>query len=172
MNSVLITQIIAYTIPSIATAAVAYYFFNEQLKEHLEDRKITAVQEDGSLTTIRLQAYERLTLFLERINPSQLMVRIIPISENKFDYQNYVIAQIEQEYEHNLSQQIYMSEECWSIITSSKNKTIQLIRTAIASETVTNADSLREYVLKNSMENVMPSKEALFFLKEEVNKLW
>ena len=100
------------------------------------------------------------------------MVRIIPISENKFDYQNYVIAQIEQEYEHNLSQQIYMSEECWSIITSSKNKTIQLIRTAIASETVTNADTLREYVLKNSMENVMPSKEALFFLKEEVNKLW
>ncbi|WP_026709124.1 DUF7935 family protein [Flavobacterium frigidarium] len=172
MNSVLIAQIIAYTIPSIATAAVAYYFFNEQLKEHLEDRKITAVQDDSSLTTIRLQAYERLTLFLERINPSQLMVRIIPISENKFDYQNYVIAQIEQEYEHNLSQQIYMSEECWSIITSSKNKTIQLIRAAIASETVTNADSLREYVLKNSMENVMPSKEALFFLKEEVNKLW
>ena len=65
-----------------------------------------------------------------------------------------------------------MSEECWSIITSSKNKTIQLIRAAIASETVTNADSLREYVLKNSMDNVMPSKEALFFLKEEVNQLW
>lgn len=172
MNSVLIAQIIAYTIPSIATAAVAYYFFNEQLKEHLEDRKITAIKDDSSSTTIRLQAYERLTLFLERINPSQLMVRIIPISENKFDYQNYVITQIEQEYEHNLSQQIYMSEECWSIITSSKNKTIQLIRAAIASETVTNADSLREYVLKNSMDNVMPSKEALFFLKEEVNQLW
>lgn len=172
MNSVLIAQIIAYTIPSIATAAVAYYFFNEQLKEHLENRKITAIKDESSSTTIRLQAYERLTLFLERINPSQLMVRIIPISENKFDYQNYVIAQIEQEYEHNLSQQIYMSEECWSIITSSKNKTIQLIRAAIASETVTNADSLREYVLKNSMENVMPSKEALFFLKEEVNQLW
>lgn len=172
MNSVLIAQIIAYTIPSIATAAVAYYFFNEQLKEHLEDRKITAIKDDSSSTTIRLQAYERLTLFLERINPSQLMVRIIPISENKFDYQNYVITQIEQEYEYNLSQQIYMSEECWSIITSSKNKTIQLIRAAIASETVTNADSLREYVLKNSMDNVMPSKEALFFLKEEVNQLW
>ncbi|MBU2061138.1 MAG: hypothetical protein KKH44_04725 [Bacteroidetes bacterium] len=172
MNSVLIAQIIAYTIPSIATAAVAYYFFNEQLKEHLEGRKITAIKDDSSLTNIRLQAYERLTLFLERINPSQLMVRIIPISENKFDYQDYVIAQIEQEYEHNLSQQIYMSEECWSIITSSKNKTIQLIRAAIASETVTNADSLREYVLKNSMDNVMPSKEALFFLKEEVNQLW
>lgn len=172
MNSVLIAQIIAYTIPSIATAAVAYYFFNEQLKEHLEDRNITAIKDDSSSTTIRLQAYERLTLFLERINPSQLMVRIIPISENKFDYQDYVIAQIEQEYEHNLSQQIYMSEECWSIITSSKNKTIQLIRAAIASETVINADSLREYVLKNSMDNVMPSKEALFFLKEEVNQLW
>lgn len=172
MNSVLIAQIIAYTIPSIATAAVAYYFFNEQLKEHLENRKITAIKDESSSTTIRLQAYERLTLFLERINPSQLMVRIIPISKNKFDYQNYVIAQIEQEYEHNLSQQIYMSEECWSIITSSKNKTIQLIRAAIASETVTNADTLREYVLKNSMENVMPSKEALFFLKEEVNQLW
>jgi hypothetical protein len=43
--------------------------------------------------------------FMERINPSQLMVRIV-LSENKNDYQNFVIAQIEQEFEHNLSQQI------------------------------------------------------------------
>jgi hypothetical protein len=69
----------------------------------------TLVAKDHQAATLplRLQAYERMTLFMERINPSQLMVRI-PLSENKNDYQNFVIAQIEQE--HNLSQQIYISE--------------------------------------------------------------
>ena len=55
-----------------------------------------------------LQAYERLTLLMERINPSQMMVRISPLSDDKTDYQNLVIAQIDQEFEHNLSQQIYV----------------------------------------------------------------
>lgn len=172
MNSVLIAQILGYTIPSIATAAIAYYFFNTQLNEHLELKKERTNHDDRSITTNRLQAYERLTLFLERIRPSQLMVRITPISTLKFDYQNYVIAQIEQEYEHNISQQIYLSEECWSIITAAKNETIQLVRVAANIETVTNADSLREYVLTNNMDSTAPSKAALLFMKQEVTQLW
>jgi hypothetical protein len=71
------------------------------------------------------RAYERMTLFMERINPSQLMVRIVPLSENKTRLSNFVIAQIEQEFEHNLSQQIYISEKCWSIIVTAKNATIK-----------------------------------------------
>lgn len=61
---------------------------------------------------LRLQAFERMVLFLERINPTKLLIRLTPFSSDKNDYENYVIAQIEQEFEHNLSQQIYMSDEC------------------------------------------------------------
>jgi hypothetical protein len=71
---------------------------------------------------------------MERINPSQLMVRIVPFQKKKNDYQNFVIAQIEQEFEHNLSQQIYISEKCWSIIVTAKNATIQMMRLAAKNE--------------------------------------
>ena len=122
--------------------------------------------------SIRLLAYERMTLFLERINPSQLLVRITPISENKFDYQNYVIAQIEQEYEHNLAQQIYISEECWSTITTAKNATIQMILLATKNEKIKDANQLREVILKELLEKQSPTHLALLSLKEEVSQLW
>jgi hypothetical protein len=80
---------------------------------------VTSKRQSKSVS-LRLQAYERMTLFMERINPSQLLVRITPHSEDKNEYQNFVIAQIEQEYEHNMTQQIYISDECWSIIVTAK----------------------------------------------------
>lgn len=173
MDTTIITQIIGYTIPSIITGAVAYYLFDAHFKDQENNRR-WVLQKDNKAATLpmRLQAYERMTLFMERINPSQLMVRITPVSEDKNDYQNYVIAQIEQEFEHNLSQQIYVSEECWSIITAAKNATIQLIRLATKNEKVTNADVLRETILTDLLEKPSPSSAALSYIKNEVGQLW
>jgi hypothetical protein len=109
---------------------------------------------------------------MERINPSQLMVRITPISDDKNEYQNYVIAQIEQEFEHNLAQQIYVTEECWSIILAAKNATIQMVRLAAKKETVTNADTLREAILTDLLAKTSPSNAAISYLKNEVGQLW
>jgi hypothetical protein len=119
---------------------------------------------------LRLQAFERMTLYLERINPTKLLIRITPISSNKNDYENYIISQIEQEFEHNLSQQIYMSNDCWTIIVTAKNATIQMIRKANMSERVDSADKLREVILSDLMDKQTPSNAALSFLKNEVNE--
>ena len=121
---------------------------------------------------IRLQAFERMTLFLERINLAKLLVRITPISEDKNDYENYVIAQIEQEFEHNLTQQIYMSDECWTIIVTAKNATIQMIRKANLSDRVDNANKLREVILSDLMEKQSPSNTALAYIKNEVHMMF
>jgi hypothetical protein len=121
---------------------------------------------------IRLQAFERMTLFLERINLAKLLVRITPISEDKNDYENYVIAQIEQEFEHNLTQQIYMSDECWTIIVTAKNATIQMIRKANLSNQVDNANKLREVILNDLMDKQSPSNAALAYVKNEVHLMF
>jgi hypothetical protein len=121
---------------------------------------------------LRLQAYERVALFLERISPSKLLIRIAPISSNKNDYESLLIQNIEQEFEHNLSQQIYISDKCWSIVTTAKNATIQLIRKASMSEKTDTSDKLREIVLTEMMERHSPSDAALSFIKEEVSELW
>lgn len=173
MDSTKIIEILAYTLPSLITGGVAYFLFDSYFKDQQNTRR-WLLQKDNRKDTLplRLQAYERMTLFLERINPSQLLVRITPISEDKIDYQNYVIAQIEQEYEHNLAQQTYVSKECWSIITTSKNATIQMILLATKNEKITDANQLRELILNDLLSKPSPSSTALAFLKNEVSQLW
>lgn len=173
MDSSNLIDILSYAIPSLVTGGVAYYLFDAHFKDQQNTRRWLLQKENKSaVLPIQLQAYERMTLFLERLNPSQLLVRINPISENKMDYQNYVIAQIEQEFEHNLAQQIYISGECWSIILTAKNATIQMIRLATQNEKVTSADSLREFILTDLLNKTAPSITAMAFVKNEVSELW
>jgi 16S rRNA C1402 (ribose-2'-O) methylase RsmI len=166
-------EILAYTIPSIITGSVAYYLFKSYFKDQQNTRRWLLQKEaQKDSLPIRLEAYERMTLFLERINIVKFVVRVTPISENKNDYENYLIAQIEQEFEHNLTQQIYISNECWTMILTAKNATIQMIRVANRSEKINNADKLREVILNEMMDKQSPSLVALEYIKNEVGMLW
>jgi hypothetical protein len=173
MDSTKIIEILAYTIPSLITGGVAYYLFNSYFKDQQNTRR-WLLQKDAQKDALplRLQAYERMTLFVERINLTKLLIRITPLSQDKNDYENLVIAQIEQEFEHNLSQQIYMSDECWMIIVTAKNATIQMIRKANMSDRVDSTDKLRKVLLNDLMEKQSPSNAALAYIKNEVGELW
>jgi hypothetical protein len=141
------------------------------LKNEDNRRNFQLLKESKKQTLpLKLQAYERITLFLERITPSNLLIRIKPIGENKEAYASLLLKTIEQEYEHNLSQQIYISEECWSVIISSKNTTAQIIKKTTANNNVLDAQSLREAVLKEVLKSTPPSAIAISFVKNEVLK--
>ena len=164
-------EILAYTLPSLLTGGVAYFFFNSYFKDQQNTRRWLLQKENQKESLpLRLQAYERMALFLERINPTKLLIRVVPISSDKNDYENYIIAQIEQEFEHNLTQQIYLSDDCWTIILTAKNATIQTIRKNNMSERVDSADKLREVILSDLMEKQSPSSAALSYLKNELNQ--
>ena len=173
MNSERIVDLILYAIPALITGIIAYYFFKEHTKNE-DGRRRFLLHRDMQVNAmpVRLQAYERMTLFLERIHPNKLLIRITPKSSNKESYESLLIATIEQEYEHNLSQQIYMSDECWGIISAAKNATIQLIRKASLLEKSTTANKLREVILTEMMERRAPSDAALSYIKKEVSELW
>jgi hypothetical protein len=172
MDSSKIIELISHSLPTLIIAFIGYYLLELYSKNENAKRKYLIQKESRpDSLALRLQAYERMTLFLERINPSQLLVRITPISENKLDYQNFVIAQIEQEFEHNLTQQIYISEECWSAVTTAKNATIQLIVLSAKKDFIIDANQLRETILRDLLEKSPPSSVALSFLKNEVNEL-
>lgn len=168
-----IIELLSYTLPALITGSVAYYFFQMHLKNE-EGRRQYLLQKDLEVHAmpIRLQAYERMTLFLERISLSKILIRLTPISKEAEDYANFVIAHIEQEFDHNLAQQIYMSEECWDIIVKAKNATIHIIRTASKSKEVNSADQLREFLLGQSIEKGAPSHTALAYIKNEIKVLW
>ena len=173
MDTTKIIELLSYTLPAIVTGLVAYYFFGLHTKNEEGRRRYLLNKEaQKNALPLRLQAYERMSLYMERINPTKLLIRIAPISNDKNDYENLIITQIEQEFEHNLTQQIYMSDECWTIIVTAKNATIQMIRKANMSDRVDNADKLREVLLSDLMEKQSPSNAALAYIKTEVGQLW
>ncbi len=160
-------------VPALITGLVAYYFFKEHINNE-DSRRSFLLRKDTQITALptRLQAYERMTLFLERIKPSKLLIRVAPITSDKDDYESLLITTIEQEFEHNLSQQIYVTRDCWNIINSAKNSTIQLIRKASMQEKTDTANKLREVILTEMMEKRAPSETALSYIKEEVGSMW
>ena len=166
-------NILLAVLPSLIVGIVAYYFFKMHT-ENEEGRRRYLIHKEAQKNAmpLRLQAYERLVLFLERINPAKLLIRISPQSSNKHDYEEYLISQIEQEYEHNLTQQIYISAESWDIITTAKNATIQLIRKSNMSDKVDTANKLREVMLTDLFDKQSPSSIAVAYLKNEVAGMW
>jgi len=168
-----IFEVFLYAVPAIITGMVAFYFFKEHTKNE-DGRRRFLLHKDMQMNAlpIRLQAYERMALFLERITPSKLLIRVSPTSSNEESYESLLIANIEQEFEHNLSQQIYVSDDCWNIIVAAKNATIQLIRKAGLLEKTGTANKLREVILTEMMEKRAPSDAALSYIKKEVNDMW
>lgn len=169
MDGTKIIELLSYTLPALITGMVAYYFFDLHLKNEERSRKYVLLQETQKQSLpLRLQAYERLCLFLERISLVNLLIRISPLSNDNNQYENLLIDTIDQEFEHNLTQQIYVSDEAWTIIRTAKNATIQIIRKTNRSERITSADKLRETILNDLLENQPPSNIALSYLKNEV----
>ncbi|HBK82729.1 MAG TPA: hypothetical protein DDZ41_03895, partial [Flavobacterium sp.] len=120
---------------------------------------------------LRLQAYERMVLFLERIHPAQLLLRVLPPTEDKNDYATLLIHAIQTEFEHNLTQQIYITNECWEVIKKSKTTTIQLIIKTTSNPEIFNAEQLREAVLMELTEIEAPSSVGINFIKEELKNI-
>jgi len=165
-------SLMMYCIPAVLTGAIAYLFFKEYTNNENKRRHyILHKSLQKEILPVKLQAYERLTLFLERMAPNNLLIRIHPISQRKEDYEQLLIQNIEQEFEHNLAQQIYLTDECWNIIVTAKNTTIQLIRTCDSSNSTTTADKFRELILTKSLDSPSASSTALAYLKNEVHNL-
>lgn len=166
-------ELILFLFPAIVTGGVAYMFFKRHTKNE-EGRRRYLIHKEAQKTALplRLQAYERMALFLERINPTSLLLRISPLTNDKEQYQQLLIANIEQEFEHNLAQQIYISEECWNVIKSAKNTTVQIIRGVAEKPETTDADKLREVILTSLLEKASPSDTGMAFIKNEVGDLF
>lgn len=171
MDTSKIVDLLFYVLPAVITGLIAYYFFNMHTRNEEGRRRFLLHKENQkNALPLRLQAYERMALFLERINPTKLLLRVSPATADKDQYESSLITTIEQEFDYNISQQIYISDECWNVIKASKNATIQLIRKA--SMKADSATGLREGVLNELLDKQPPSSAGLAYIKKEVGDLW
>ncbi|WP_165734024.1 hypothetical protein [Polaribacter sp. 20A6] len=161
---------IAYILPAVITGLVAYYIFNRLIIKLSSDEKIALLsQRKKEALPIKLQAYERMLLFCERINPVKMLVRIKPITEGTQDYLQLLIANIDQEFEHNLVQQMYITDDTWTAVVATKNTIINKLRQV--AETAKTANELREKVIIDYSKTLPPTDTAISFIKNEVKKL-
>lgn len=162
-------ELALYTLPAVVTGGVAYLMMQKFVNLDENRRKFQLLRDNQKQALpIRLQAYERMALFLERINPLKLMIRVAPFSNDTTDYMNLLIQNIEQEYEHNVTQQIYLSDEAWVMVVNAKNAIIQNLRNLAADSEIKDADQYRMKVLSSLMETESASQLALEFLKSEI----
>lgn len=168
-----ILHYLAYFLPAVLVGVIAHYFFKAHYQDE-ENRRRHLLRKEAlnEILPLRLQAYERMTLFLERIEPSKILIRVKPTNDSLLDYEALLINAIEQEYEHNLTQQIYISKDAWSLIAAAKNTTIQVIRNTVKENNVAHPNKFREELLGKYFNVLAPSQQAILSLKEEVAQLW
>jgi hypothetical protein len=173
MDTNKIFEVLAFTLPAIVTGLVAMYFFKTQVSND-DKRRNYLIRKEGQKIALplRLQAYERLTIFLERISPSKLLLRVKPTGKDAEPYAQKLIGVIEQEFEHNLAQQIYVSDTAWKAVKTSKSVMVKIIRGAAEKEEVKDAASLQEEIMKATLKKEGPTQAALGFLRLEVQKLF
>lgn len=124
----IILEIIKYTLPSLIVFLTAYYLMKQYLGHQTMMKSMEIKNKDeNTLTSVKLQAYERLTLFLERIQPYNLYLRLNSAEINAKALQNAMMIALQQEYEYNLTQQLYVSNNLWKIIKLAKDQTADII---------------------------------------------
>lgn len=166
-----ILEILKFTLPALLVFLTAYILIDKQLKN--EERKRTFYLKKDNLSTItpiRLRAYERLMLLLERTTPNTLILGVsIPGMKNR-ELHSALLESIRHEFSHNISQQIYVSDELWKYIKNAQESLLKLVNTCAAKcQPDDSATQLAEQIIQvYSSNNETPSELAISTLKNEV----
>lgn len=168
-------EVLKYTVPSLVLFLTVFYIFHSYFEDMEKQRQVkTALKNRKLITPLRLQAYERVILLLERISPESLIMRISITGMTCKQLQTEMLSSIRAEFDHNLSQQLYISNEAWEQVKMARANTIKLINTC--AEKIP-GESLSVHLSTAILEEVMemeksPSATSIDFLKKEVQKLF
>jgi hypothetical protein len=168
-------DILKLTLPSLIMLAAVYYIVNRFL-QHSEKRRQLGIMKGNQkiITPLRLQAYERLILFLERITPDAMVMRASYPNNTVEQLHQELLQAIRAEFEHNLAQQLYVSVASWESVKHAKDYTIALINTAVKEvENEAPAIELSKQILSKTAEmELLPTQKAIIELKLDIQKIF
>lgn len=170
-----ISNVLLVSIPTLTVGGACYMTMRTFVRRDQELRvlELRAAARKETLL-LKLQAYERMVLFLERISPALVISRVLENGMNNYDLQTAVANDIRAEFQHNLTQQMFMSSDAWNLIVSAKEEIIKAV-SMIASHLPANTDGQEvARVILQSIEHsgqMLPNITALEFLKNEVREL-
>ena len=166
-------EIVKVLIFSLVPLYAVYLLIRSFLQKEIDMKKLEV--RGRSIETVlpnRMQAYERIALFLERMSPQNLLIRLSSPGMTAREFHQLLLGEIRNEYNHNVSQQIYMSENVWNLVKNAKEDLIVSINDS-AGEMKTEATSLdlsKKIFEKSVNKTVDPIAHALSELKKEIQQ--
>lgn len=167
-------EILKITLPALLVLLTAYLVISKTMNNDQDRRRQEmALQNVKVVTPIKLQAYERAVLFLERISPESLVMRVSKPDISSQQMHAILINTIRNEYEHNLSQQIYMSNEAWQMINNARGSVVKIINNVAGTIPPTaSGTELSRLILEEMIEmETDPCRAAIDFIKAEVARV-
>jgi hypothetical protein len=170
----IVTDILKITIPALLVMLTALMVMRNMIKNDQEKRRQESIlQNSRTVTPIRLQAYERIVLFLERISLESLIVRVSNADMSAGQLHSAMLNAIRSEFEHNLSQQIYMSPQAWEVVRNARSNMIKIINSEVEKMP---ANSTGMALSKQLLERIMeldkePTRAAIDYLKGEISRM-
>lgn len=171
----MITELLKVLIPAILVMYAMYLvvrnFLQKQFDHRLLDLKVKNIE---TVLPIRLQAYERIALLLERISPNNMLLRLSDPSISAFAFQQLLLTEIREEFNHNLSQQVYMSDEAWTKVRTTVNEVVSAVQESAqrmdeSKNAIDLAEAIFDYMIKLDRD---PVGEALLLVKNETRHLF
>ncbi|MFN8436304.1 MAG: hypothetical protein U0V72_01600 [Cytophagales bacterium] len=146
-------------------------FLNKEFEKHLVTLKL---KNNELIIPSRVQAYERVCLLLERVTPHSLILRLNDSSLNSSQFQAVLLHHIREEFNHNLSQQIYMSDQAWQLVKVSIEEIIGIINTSAqqVGPEVRSIDLAKQIFENLVQKNEDPCQKAIRFLKSEIQQIF
>lgn len=171
----LLTQVVVLAAGGILTMVAAYLLLKNDIQNYFRFKTLTANKENReALFPLRLQAHERLIIFIERINPANLLLRLHQQGIGIKELQNLVLNEIKAEYQHNVTQQLYIDIISWNVIKKLKDDTIAMVNNAVQAlpETATGIDLSKKVLQHMSTIEENPYDLTIDHLKKDIHKLF
>jgi hypothetical protein len=167
-------EILKYCIPALcvllATWLVMRQFYKAEADKRLWELKRLSQKE---ISPLRLRAYERLALLLERTTPEHMLLELNLGEMTVLQVQQHLIRTIRMEYEHNMSQQVYVTAEVWAMIQNAKEQTVAFVNSMVQQlpPESTALDYAKVMITAYSSNGDTPNELALQALKKEAQTL-
>jgi hypothetical protein len=168
-------EILKYTLPSLIVFLTVYFilkkYFENESKKRIHQ---TILKNHDVITPLRLQAYERIIIYLERISPDSLILRVNKPGYTSKQLQTELLNTIRIEWEHNLSQQLYVTQKTWEVVKNAKSNIIQLINVE-ADKIKGDSPSLNlsKAILSSVIDqDKLYTADAIKYIKEEMNQMF
>ncbi len=171
----MVYDLLKMTIPATLVVYLSYLLVRSFLKKQLDEIALSVRQKNQEVVVpIRLQAYERIVLLLERITPSNLISRLSSSDYSAEEFHQILIHEVRNEFSHNLSQQVYMSNSAWTYVNTAVEQTISIINASAGGlEKEAKGFDLAKAIIENaSREEMDILKQAIEYIKEEIQDIF